>query len=103
MRSLAAEGALLAKDASAGKTTGTFTRVHASDLHQTASKTASTLQTAKSEPAVEPKLRRLAMLARSVSDDLDRLRNASRSEQRRLATELDRAAERSNGISESLK
>jgi len=36
LRSLAAEGALLAEDASAGKTTRTFSRVHSSDLDKAA-------------------------------------------------------------------
>ena len=103
LRSLAAEGALLAKDALAGKTTRTFSRVHSSDLEKTASKAAASLETAKTKPALESKLQRLASLARRISDDLDRLGRASKGEQRSLANELQRAAERSNQIAESLK
>jgi hypothetical protein len=103
VRALASEGALLAEDASAGKTTHTVTRVHSSELHKAASQLASTLETAKTGPALEPKLHRLATLARGVSDNLERLGSASKSEQPTLASELQRAAEQSNRIAESLK
>jgi len=101
--SLAAEGALLAQDSSAGKTTRTFSRVHSSDLHKTASKTAATLASAKTEPALESELHELASIAQRISNDLDRLGSASKSEQRSLGTELQRAADQSNRIAESLK
>jgi hypothetical protein len=103
VRSLAAEGALLAGEASAGKTTGIFTRVHSSDLDKTAAQIASTLETAKTKPALEPKLHRLANLARRVRENLKRLGRASNQEQRTLANELQRAADQSNRISERLK
>jgi hypothetical protein len=103
VRSLAAEGALLAEDASAGKTTGTFTRVHSSDLDKAASKAAASLKTAKTKPALESELHRLANLAQRISHDLDRLGNASKGEQRSLANELQRAADQSNQIAEGLK
>ena len=103
VRSLASEGALLAEEATAGKETGTFTRVHSSELEKAAAKTASTLETTKTRPALEPKLHRLARLARGVSDNLEQLGSASKSEQRALANELQRAAHRSNRIAEGLK
>jgi small-conductance mechanosensitive channel len=103
LRSLAAEGALLAEDASAGKTTGTFTRVHSSDLDKAASKAAASLETAKTRPALESERHRLASLAQRISDDLDRLGNASKGEQRSLANQLQRAADQSNQIAEGLK
>jgi len=103
VHSLAAEGALLAKDASAGKTTRTFTRVHSSDLDKAAAKAAASLETAKTKPALESKLHRLASLARRVRDDLDRLGDAPKDEQRTLASDLQRAAEQSNQIAEGLK
>jgi hypothetical protein len=103
LRSLAAEGALLAEDASAGKTTHTFRRVHSSDLDKAASKAAASLETAKTKPALEPERHRLASLAQRISDDLDRLGNASKGEQRSLANELQRAADQSNQIAEGLK
>jgi uncharacterized phage infection (PIP) family protein YhgE len=103
VRSLASEGALLAGDASADRATHVFTRVHSSELQKAAAQSASTLETSKTKPALEPKLHRLATLARGVSDDLDQLGSASKSEQRTLANELQRAAEQSNRIAESLK
>jgi hypothetical protein len=103
LRSLAAEGALLAKDASAGKTTRTFARVHSSDLDKAAAKAATSLETAKTKPALESKLHRLASLARRVGDELDRLGGASKDEQRTLANELQRAAVQSNQIAEGPK
>ena len=103
VRSLAAEGALLAGEASDGKTTGIFTRVHSSELDKTAAQTSSTLEKARTKPALEPKLHRLATLARGVSADLNRLGSAPKQEQRTLADELQRAADQSNRIAESLK
>jgi hypothetical protein len=94
---------VLARNASAGKTTGTFTRVHSSDLDKVAAQTASTLETAKTKPTLEPKLHRLATLARGVSHDLGRLGSASKGRQRTLANELQRAADQSNRIAEGLK
>jgi hypothetical protein len=92
LESLAAEGALLARHAGAGKTTRIFTRVHSGYLYEAASKEASSLRTAKTEPALEPKLRRIASLADKVSADLKRVGHASKAEQPRLARELEAAA-----------
>ena len=93
----------MAEEATAGKETGIFTRVHSSELGKAAAQTASTLETTKTRPALEPKLHRLARLARGVSDNLEQLGSASKSEQRGLANELQRAAHRSNRIAEGLK
>jgi hypothetical protein len=92
MQSLAAEGALLARDSAAGKTTAIYTRVHSEDLSKAASSSASSLQTAKTQPSLEPKLRRIASLASKVSADLKRLGHASKAEQTSLAGELETAA-----------
>jgi hypothetical protein len=92
LQSLAAEGALLARDAEAGRTSRIFTRVHSEDLYKAASKSSTSLRTAKTEPALEPKLRRIASLARRVSGDLKRLGHASKDEQPRLARQLEAAA-----------
>ena len=88
LKSLAAEGALLARDSAAGKTTGIYTRVHSEDLDKMVSKSAKSLQAAKTAPALEPKLRKVAALAGKVSADLKRLGHASKAEQSRLAREL---------------
>jgi hypothetical protein len=92
LQSLAAEGALLARDSAAGKTTRIFTRVHSNDLYKAASQSAKSLRTAKTRQALEPKLRRLASAARRVSADLERLGQAAKDEQRRLARELEAIA-----------
>jgi hypothetical protein len=92
LQSLAAEGALLGRDSAAGKTTAIYTRVHSEALSKAASKAAGSLQTATTEPALEPKLRRVASLATEVSADLKQLGHASTSEQLRLAEQLEKAA-----------
>ena len=92
LESLAAEGALLARHAGAGKTTHIFTRVHSGYLYEAASKEASSLRTAKTEPALEPKLRHVTSLAGKVSVDLRRVGHASKAEQPRLARQLEAAA-----------
>jgi hypothetical protein len=92
LQSLAAEGALLARDSAAGRTTGIYTRVHSQDLYKVASKSAKSLQSAKTKPGLEPKLRKTASLASKVSVDLKRLGHASKAEQSRLAGELESSA-----------
>jgi hypothetical protein len=92
LRSLASEGALLARNAHAGRTTRTFTRVHSEELYKAASKASTSLRAAKTEPKLEPKLRKLTFLAGKVSGDLKRLGHASKTEQALLAHELELAA-----------
>ena len=92
MASLAAEGALLSREAAAGKTTRAFTRVHSEYLAKAASQGASSLRTAKADPSLRPKVRRVASLAVTVSTDLKRLGHASKDEQERLARALEAAA-----------
>jgi uncharacterized protein YceK len=67
LKALAAEGAMLAHDASAGKTTHTFTREHAAELAKAAR----------------------SYRGASVAALLDKVPSASRAEQRRLAGELE--------------
>lgn len=89
LQSLASEGALLARDASAGRSTRIFTRVHSEELAKAASKSAKSLRTATTRPALEPKLQRLTYLAGKLSADLKQLGHASSAaEQARLAFEL---------------
>lgn len=103
LRSLAAEGALLAQDAVSGKTTRVYTREHSSDLYKAASQAEASLKTAETEPALEPKLRQLAVLAAQVSADLNRLGSASKEEERAVGRELQAAAKESKKIGEGLK
>jgi hypothetical protein len=103
LQSEASEGALLAQDAVAGKTTSIFTRKHSSDLYRAASEAEASLKAAKTEPALEPKLRRLTALATQVSAALERLGGASKDEQRMLGRELEAAARESQKISKGLE
>ena len=92
LQSLAAEGALLAQDAVSGKTTRIYAREHSSDLYKAASQAEASLKAAKTEPALQPKLRQLTALATQVSAALKRLGGASKDEQRALGRELETAA-----------
>jgi hypothetical protein len=103
LQSSAAEGALLAQDAVSGKTTPIYTREHSSDLYKAASKVEASLKVAKTESALEPKLRQLAALAAHVSAALKRLGGASKEEQRALGRELQTAARESKTIGKGFK
>jgi hypothetical protein len=103
LQSLAAEGALLAEDAVFGKTTRVYTREHSSDLCKAASQAEASLRAAKTEPAFEPELRRLAVLAAQVRADLNRLGGASKEEERAIGLELQASAQESQKISEAFK
>jgi len=103
LQSLAAEGALLAQDAVSGNTTRIYTREHSSDLYKAASKVDASLKAAKTEPALQPRLRQLAALVTHVSAALKRLGGGSKSEQRVLGRELQAAAGESEKIGKRLK
>jgi hypothetical protein len=103
LQSLAAEGALLAQDAASGKTTRVYIREHSSDLYKAASKAEGSLKAAKTEPALQPKLRHLAALGSRVSAALKRLGGASNDEQRTLTRQLQTAAQESEKIGKGLK
>ncbi|MDP9342926.1 MAG: hypothetical protein M3Q23_12710 [Actinomycetota bacterium] len=102
LQSEAAEGVLLAQDAASGRTTRIYTREHSSDLYGAASQAKLALEADKAEPALEPRLRQLAVLAGQVSADLERLGSASRDEDRALAGELQAAAQAIQRIGEGL-
>jgi hypothetical protein len=103
LQSEAAEGALLAQDAASGRTTRIYTREHSSDLYSAAFQAEITLRAAKTDPALESKLRQLAVLAGQVSADLKRLGSASMDEARALARELQAAAQASQNVGGGLK
>ena len=92
LQSLAAEGALLARNSAGGRTTHVYTRVHSEYLQKAASQSAQLLQSAKTKPALQPKLRRTARVATKVTSELEQLGHASSAEQQRLARELERNA-----------
>jgi hypothetical protein len=89
LQSEAAEGALLAQDAASGRGTRTYTREHSTELYQAALQAEAVLKAATTEPALQPKLRQLVVLAGQVSAGLRRLGGASRGEDRRLARQLE--------------
>jgi hypothetical protein len=103
LQSEASEGALLAQDAVSGKTTRIYTREHSSDLYKAASQAEASLKAAKTEPALQPKLRQLTALVTQVRVALKRLGGASKAEQRVLRRELQAAAEESEKIGKGLK
>ena len=103
LQSLAAEGALLAQDAVSGNTTRIYTREHSSDLYKAASKVEASLEAAKTEPALQPKLRQLTALAAQIGAALKRLGGGSKDEQRALGRELQTAARESKTISRGFK
>jgi hypothetical protein len=84
LQSLASEGALLAQDAAAGKTTAVYTREHASDLRKAAATELTSLKAAQS---------RTAGIAARVVADLGRIGSASRAEWSKVARDLEAAAQ----------
>ena len=68
LQALAAEGSMLAGDASRGRSTVVFTRMHSRYLRASARTAVATLSAGKT-----PEARRLAALAVRLRDDLDRL------------------------------
>jgi hypothetical protein len=103
LQSEAAEAALLAQDAVSGKTTRIYTREHSSDLYKAASQAEASLKAAKTEPVLQPTLRRLTALASQISNALKRLGGASNGEQRALGRELQTAAQESKKIGKGLE
>jgi hypothetical protein len=93
LRSHAAEGALLAQDAAAGRSTHTFTREHSSALSESVAQAETSLKGATTEPALEAKLSRLEGLAARIGSALERLSTAPRSQDGAIAREL-QASER---------
>jgi hypothetical protein len=89
LKSLAAEGALLARQADAGKTTNIFRRVHSGYLYKAASKSSTSLRTAKTEPGLDAELRKLKHASGQLSDDLKRLGHASKGQLPGIARDLE--------------
>jgi hypothetical protein len=102
VQSVAAEGALLAEDAAAGRSTRIFVREHSSELAKAASTTRSSLAAARTAPALDPQLARLRRTATTVAALLDRLAGASKAETRVIGQRLEAAAEQSERLGEEL-
>ena len=85
LKAVAAEGSMLAGDASRGRSTVVFTRIHSGYLRASASTSAKTLAAGKTAEA-----RRLAALAVRLGNDLDRLAHSGSdgAEQRTLQHDL---------------
>jgi hypothetical protein len=102
VQSLAAEGALLAEDSAAGRSTGIYRRSHSAELAVAAAAAQKSLAHAKATPKFESKRRELARIASKVRTDLERLRGASKDEQRALGPALEAAAHESERIGSEL-
>lgn len=102
LQSVAAEGALLAEDAALSRTTRTFSDEHSTELGGAASQTAMSLEAATTTASLDPKRRRLAVLATQVTSYLDRIRDASGAEDRALSRRLEVAALRIESLGRSL-
>jgi hypothetical protein len=98
VQSLAAEGALLARDSAAGRSTSTFRREHSSELAKAAASAATSLRAATTTPELRPQLRELRVISARVSAALGQLGSASQDEQRTLARRLDREAKASEKV-----
>jgi hypothetical protein len=85
LKALAAEGRVLAGDASRGRATVIFTRIHSRYLRDSARSSVTTLAAGKT-----PEAQRLATLAVRLRDDLDRLSRSgsNAAEQRTLQQDL---------------
>jgi hypothetical protein len=99
VQSVAAEGGILAADASRGRSTQSFVRIHGTELSKAAG--ASTAILAKGRA---PAAHALADLATRLGDELDRLAHSGsdRAEQRRLAAELRRDEAEAAGLGKRL-
>jgi hypothetical protein len=105
IESLAAEGALVAGDASEVGTTRVFVRVHAEALGKNARTLVAALAPgmAKPAPGLSQKIGRVHALARSLRADLAKLeRTPSSDAAARLRDRLERKAEEAKRLAESL-
>jgi hypothetical protein len=100
VQSLAAEGALVARQVAHGDITETFVRVHTTYLERQASTLERRLSTARVEPSLAGKRRRAVRVAASVDRDLALLhrRPGDRALGARLSTELERAAKQAEEL-----
>jgi hypothetical protein len=98
IESLAAEGSLLAGNAARGRSTSTFTRIHARFLRDAAGSSAGSLVRGGTSKA-----RRLAQLADRVGNDLERLSRSGsdRDLQRLLQHDLAQAADATKRLGKS--
>jgi hypothetical protein len=100
IQSLAAEGALVARQVAHGEATQPFLRVHTAELEQQASSLERRLSTARVPASLAGRRRRAVLVAAEVERDLGRLHAdpGDRAAGRRLSTELERAAEQAERL-----
>jgi hypothetical protein len=100
IQSLAAEGALIARQVGHGDATQTFVRVHTTYLQRQASTLERKLSTARVPPALAGRRRRAVRVAAEVDRDLGLLHRhpGDRGLGRRLGTELGRVAKQAERL-----
>ena len=100
LRSIAAEGALLADDVSRDRTKVTFVRVHGAELSDAAQHEAEKLNDAKRPAKLDRAVRRAIQIAEAESDAIDQLRTApgNRTRARGARAELRHQAVRANNL-----
>ena len=102
VRSLAAEGGLLAQDGADGRTTAIFVREHGSYLAGAATTAASSLRRVSAKAGLRQQLHTLRTLSAEVRDQLKRLGAASRAEERTIAAALGKAADAAAKVGQGL-
>jgi hypothetical protein len=102
VRSLAAEGGLLAQDGADGRTTAIFVREHGSYLAGAATTAESSLRRASAKAGLRQQLHTLRTLSAEVRDQLKRLGAASRAEERTIAAALGKAADAAAKVGQGL-
>jgi hypothetical protein len=104
LRSVAADGSLLARGVALDRTRSTFVRVHARELAEEADHEAEKLHDAQSDGALTEKKRKAVVLAQRISDALAALRVAPGDEQegRTAERQLNGLARQAHDLGESL-
>lgn len=100
LRSIAAEGALLADDVTRDRTKATFVRVHGAELSEEAAHEAEKLNDAERPAKLDRAVRRAIQIAEAESDALDQLQVApgNRTRAEGVRAELRHQAVRANNL-----
>ena len=100
LRSIAAEGALLADDVSRDRTKTTFVRVHGAELSESASHEAEKFEDAQRPRKLDHAVREAIQIAEAESDAIDQLRVApgNKTRAREARAELRHQAVRANNL-----
>lgn len=100
LRSIAAEGALMADDVARDRTKATFVRVHGAELSDAASQEAEKLNDSRRPAKLDHAVRRAIQIAEAESDAIDQLRTApgNRTRAEGARAELRHQAVRANNL-----